>query len=259
MRVDEGHQSHSASLSRCGGHAGDVEFPDQSTVNRFLHHLGGAQSHQLALVSELLPQRVGLGRQWERVGLDIDSTGLLVYGRTYEGRRKGYVPRQRGRWGYRRTVASTAGPAGPEILALSLDPANSGPAGRFGDCFSQAADVLGSLGRLGVIRADASWGTGADIQELMDLGLTCIVTGFSERTALNCAARVAPTQWESLDLFTRVCDLGPQHISHCRYPIHVVLVELMTTRYDRPSYSHLYTNLPLEQVDAEQIFTRSNG
>src|SRR5579875_1658643 len=57
-------------------------------------------------------------------------------------------------------LAGTATPAGPEILALALDPANIGPAGRFWDCLYQAADVLGSFDRLGVIRADASWGTG---------------------------------------------------------------------------------------------------
>ncbi len=183
---------------------GMPQFLDQSSITRVLHHLGPTQGQQLTLISELLLRRFGLWRQLERVDLDIDSTGLLVYGRTYEGRRKGYFPRQRGRWGYRMTVAATANPAGPEILALALDPANIGPAGRFWDCLYQAADVLGSFDRLGVIRADASWGTGADIQELVDLGLTFIVKGFSNRTALNFAARVAPTQWESLDLFTRI-------------------------------------------------------
>jgi hypothetical protein len=135
-------------------------FLDQSSITRVLHHLGPTQGQQLTLISELLLRRFGLWRQLERVDLDIDSTGLLVYGRTYEGRRKGYFPRQRGRWGYRMTVAATANPAGPEILALALDPANIGPAGRFWDCLYQAADVLGSFDRLGVIRADASWGTG---------------------------------------------------------------------------------------------------
>ena len=238
---------------------GMPQFPDQSSINRFLHHLGVAQSQQLVLISELLLHRFGLWRQLERVDLDLDSTGLMVYGRTYEGRRKGYFPRQRGRWGYRLTVASTATPAGPEILALALDPANIGPAGRFWDCLYQAADVLGSFDRLGVIRADASWGTGADIQELMDLGLTFIVKGFSNRTALNFAAGVTPMQWESLDLFTRVCDLGSQRVSNCRHPVRVVLVELMTERYDRPTYSHLYTSLLPEQADAEHIFRRYNG
>src|SRR5579884_3458063 len=41
-------------------------------------------------------------------------------------------------------LAGTANPAGPEILALALDPANIGPAGRFWDCLYQAADVLGA-------------------------------------------------------------------------------------------------------------------
>lgn len=241
------------------GLLGMVQFPEQSSVNRFLHHLGVAQGQQLTLISEILLQRFGLWHQLERVDLDIDSTGLMVYGRTYEGMRKGYFPRQRGRRGYRMTVASTHNPVGPEILALCVDPANVGAAARFWDCLYQAADVLGALNRLGVIRADASCGTGANIQELLDLGLTFIVKGFSNETALNFAAGVAPQQWESLDLFTRVCDLGPQRISHCRHPVRVVLVELMTERYDRPSYSHLYTNLVPEEADAEQIVARYNG
>ncbi len=238
---------------------GMPQFPDQSSINRFLHHLGPPQGLQLALISELLLHRFGLWRQCECVDLDLDSTGLMVYGRTYEGRRKGYFPRQRGRRGYRLTVASTSTSPGPEILALSLDPANVSPAARFWDCLYQAADVLGSLDRLGVLRADASWGTGADIQELLELGVTFIVKGFSNRTALNFADHVAPTQWESLDLFTRVCDLGLQRISHCRHRVRVVLVELMTERYDHPFYSHLYTNLTPEHADAEQIVTRYNG
>jgi hypothetical protein len=91
-------------------------FPDQSSVNRFLHQLGSAQHQQLELISELLLQRFGLWQQQDRVDLDIDSSGLMVYGRTYEGSRKGYFPRQRGRHGYRVTIASTHAPAGSEIL-----------------------------------------------------------------------------------------------------------------------------------------------
>ncbi len=104
--------------------------------------------------------------------------------------------------------------------------------------------MLGSLDRIGLIRADAACGTGPNIQELLELGLTFLIKGFSDKTAANFAATVAPTRWESLDLFRRVCDLGPQAIANC-YPVRVVLVELMTERYDRPIYSHLYTNLPL--------------
>jgi hypothetical protein len=237
---------------------GMPQFPDQSSVNRFLHELGLPQRLQLEGISELLLHRFGLWQQQERVDLDIDSTGLLVYGRTYEGARKGYFPRQRGRHGYRLTIASTHNPAGPEILALCFDPAHVWPASRFWDCLYQAADVLGSLTRLGLIRADASCGTGADVQELLELGLTFIVKGFSDKTARNFAARVDPSQWESLDLFTRVCDLGPQHITNCRHPVRVVLVELMTERYDRSYHSHLYTSLSPEQADARTVFTRYN-
>ena len=238
---------------------GMPQFPDQSSINRFLHELGSVQCLQLERISELLLHRFGLWHQLARVDLDIDSTGLMVYGNTYEGMRKGYFPRQRGRRGYRLTVATTANPAGPELLALAFDPANVQPAGRLWDCLYQAADVLGTLERIGVVRADASFGTGANVQELLDLGLSFIVKGFSNQTAINFAAQVPPTRWESLDLFTQVCDLGPQCLSKCRQPVRVVLVKLMTRRFDRPAYSHLYTNLAAEQADAEQLVTRYNG
>jgi hypothetical protein len=229
------------------------QFPDQSSVNRFLHRIGSAQVLQLERISEVLLHRFGLWRQLEQVDLDIDSTGLMVYGNTYEGMRKGYFPRQRGRRGYRLTIAATANPAGPEILALAFDPANIHPAGRLWDCLYQAADVLGSLRRIGVVRADAAFGTGADVQELLDLGLRFVVKGMVNQTAVNFASHVAPTQWEYLDLFRQVCDLGLQRITNCRHPIRVVLVKLMTRRLDRPAYSHLYTNLTPEQMDAAQL------
>ena len=237
---------------------GRERFPDQSSVNRFLHQLGSPPHQQLELISELLLQHFGLWQQHDRVDLDIDSSGLMVYGRTYEGRRKGYFPRPRGRHGYRVTIASTHSSAGPEILSLFLDPANISAAGRLGDCLYQAADVLGSLDRLSLIRGDAAFGSGPQIQERLELGPNCIVQGFGNKTAIHFAARVEPDQWQPLDLFTRVCELGTQRISHCHHPVRVVLAELMTHRQDRRSYSHLYTNLLPSQADAEEIFTRYN-
>lgn len=235
---------------------GMPQFPDQSSINRFLHRVGRVQALQLERISEVLLHRFGLWHHLDRVDLDIDSTGLMVYGNTYEGVRKGYFPRQRGRRGYRLTVAATANPAGAEILALAFDPANVHPAGRLWDCLYQAADVLGRLERIGVVRADAAFGTGADVQELLDLGVSFIVKGMVNQTAINFAARVSPTQWESLDLFRQVCDLGPQRIANCRHPVRVVLVKLMTRRFDRPAFSHLYTNLVPEQADAGQLVKR---
>lgn len=233
---------------------GMERFPDQSSVNRFLHQLGSQQRQQLELISEQLLQRFGLWQQSERVDLDIDSTGLMVYGRTFEGIRKGYFPRQRGRRGYRLSLASTRHPAGSEILALFLDPANLSPAARFWDCIYQAAEVLGSLERIGVILADAACGSGPDIAHLLELNLSFIIKGFAPKTARRFAAQVAPTGWESIDLFTRVSDIGPQRISQCPDPVRIILVELMTQRLDRRYYSHLYTTLPPQQADASQVF-----
>jgi hypothetical protein len=211
-------------------------FPDQSSINRFPHALGSPQRRQLELISEQLLRRFGLFRQSERVDLDIDSTGLMVYGRQFEGSRKGYFPRQRGRRGYRLTIAATRHSAGSEILSVCFDPANIAANGRFRDCLYQAAEV----------------------QELMELGPSFIVKGISDKTANMFAGRVDPAQWEPVDLFTRVCELGFQRITKCQHPVRVVLVELMTQRRDRLSYSHLYTNLSPQRADAAAVFHRYN-
>jgi len=237
---------------------GMPRFPDQSCINRFLHQLGVPQCRQLECISEQLLQRFGLWRQTEKVDLDIDSSGLMVYGRKYEGSQKGYFPRQRGRRGYRLTIATTRHSAGSEILSLFFDPANVAANGRFWDCLYQAAEVLGSLDRVGLIIADAASGSGPDVEHLIEFGPSFIVKGISDKTALKFAQQVEPTQWQPVDLFTRICELGPQRISKCQYPVRVVLVELMTQRQDRRFYSHLYTNQSTQQADAEAVFHRYN-
>lgn len=233
---------------------GMKQFPDQSTINRFLHHLGYTQRHQLDRIFELLLQRFGLWQSADRVPLDIDSTGLMVYGQKYEFARKGHFPRQRGRRGYRLSVASTYSTAGSEILALFLDPANSAPAGRIWDCLYQSAEVVGSLDRLGWVRADAAFGSGPVVEELIELGVPFIIKGISNQTATNFSRQVEPSHWQRLDLFTRVSELGLQRITGCRHPVRVVLTELVTHRFDRFSYSHLYTTLQDDLADAATLF-----
>jgi hypothetical protein len=98
-----------------------------------------------------------LWRQHDRVNLDIDSSGLRVYGRLTRAAARGIFP---GSAVIRVTIPSTHSSAGPEILSLFLDRANFPGAGRFWDCLYQAADVIGSWGRLHLIRGDASFGTG---------------------------------------------------------------------------------------------------
>lgn len=233
--------------------------PDQSQIHRLLHAFQPQHVGQIELIFESLLQQFGLCHHVQRVDLDLDSTGLMVYGNTYQFSRKGYFPRQRGRRGYRLTLAYSSKPAGNEILGLFFDPANTSPGARFWDCIYQAADILGSLDRIGLIRSDAANGTGADIEELLDLGLDFLIKGYSSKTARAFAAHVQPTQWEPVDLFTRVAELGPQRITNCRYPVRVVLVELTTQRQDKHIYSHLYTSLSPQQADPQTLFHNYNG
>jgi len=234
-------------------------FPDQSQVHRLFHQLEPRHASEIELVFECLLRQFGLWQAVDRVDLDIDSTGLMVYGSTYEFSRKGYFPRQRGRRGYRVTLAYSSKAAGNEILGLFLDPANSSAGARFWDCIYQTADILGSFDRLGLIRSDAANGSGPDIEGLIELGLDFLIKGYSTKTAQALAAELKPCDWQPVDLFTRVADLGLRPISSCRHPVRVILVELMTHRRDKSIYSHIYTSLSPQQADAEAVFESYNG
>jgi hypothetical protein len=89
-----------------------------------------------------------------------------------------------------------------------LEPAHIAANCRFWDCLYQAVEVLGSFDRVGLILADGACGSGPDVQELIELGPSFMVRGISDKAASLFASRVDPTQWEPIDLFARVCELG---------------------------------------------------
>lgn len=59
-------------------------FPDQSGVNRFLNKMGFEEISELYLIFEELLKKTALFQHQEKVDLNIDTTGLVVYGDRYQ-------------------------------------------------------------------------------------------------------------------------------------------------------------------------------
>lgn len=236
---------------------GMEQFPEQSQINRLLHSFSGHLG-QLDQLFETLLRTYGLCQRQQKVNLDFDSTGLVVYGNTFELCRKGYFSRCRGSKGYQLSLGYTFGYPHSEILSLHLDPGNFYPGARFWDAIYQAAEILGSLERLGIIRADGAQGSGPNLEGLIELDREFVIKGYSPQTARIFARDIRFEQWEPVDLFTRVADLGLRKITNCRPLVHVVLVETLNPRRWEMDYFNLFTHLK-SPMSAPEIFDFYNA
>ncbi len=86
-------------------------FPDQSGINHFLNRMTPEEITQLSLVFENILNRVALFKNEEKVDLNVDTTGLIVYGDKYQFVKKGY-----------QLSLGTTNPEYNQILSLILDP-----------------------------------------------------------------------------------------------------------------------------------------
>jgi len=86
---------------------GMKRFPDQSGINRFLKRVGPEEIIQLSLTFEAILDKVALFQDKEKVDLNVDATGLTVYGDRYQFAKKGYFPKKRGRKGYQLSLGTT--------------------------------------------------------------------------------------------------------------------------------------------------------
>ena len=231
-----------------------IHFPEQSTINRLLHQFSGANLTQLDELFETSLRQWGWCQKHPKVNFDFDSTGLIVYGHTFTFARKGYFPKHQGAKGYQLSMAYSYGTAPNEILSLHLDPGNCPPAARFWDAFYQVVEILGSVDRIGIIRADAAQGTGENIQELIETGVDFVIKGFHPLTARNFAKSVAENQWISTDFFSKVVDLGLRKITNCAHPVRVILIRTYNSRKEQIEFSHLYVRLTLEKMSAPEVF-----
>lgn len=231
----------------------DMErFPDQSQINRFLRRIGVKEVLDISLVFELLLKEYGICMSKGKVSLNIDSTGLVVYGDTYEFKAKGYFPKQRGKEGYQLSLCSTDDEF-QEVLSVILDPGNIPLSSRLFDSIYQAAEVLGDLDRIGVLRIDGIFGSGANVEALLEEGFSFIVKGMNPRTAFNLAQELVFENWYWVNSTTEVAEIGKIYITNCKYPVRTIVMKEMNAK-GKWIFRHLYTSISPKEMDCVETF-----
>ena len=230
-------------------------FPEQSSVSNFLHTMSAASLEELDLVSQECQHQFGTSTHEKVVDLDIDATGLTVYGATYQCAAKGYFPRQRGEKGYQLGLVSAA-PSG-EALANCFLAGNLRPEQLLPELIYGAAETLGAMDRIGLIVLDAGFGTEANIRELQANSLPYLVKGRDPRTFKKIASALPEYKWDYAGPHCDVCELGMQKV----LPKSDILSRTILFRHSNDKgeidYGHIYTSLPATMM-TDQVVSRYN-
>lgn len=233
---------------------GIKRFPDQSQINRFLRHMNSVSLNQLDMIFSLSAHYFSLTSMLQdKVDIDIDSTGLIANGRTYQLNRKGYFSKRRGEKGYQLSMC-IAGVTG-DVLVQSFMPGNHSTPSDFIDLIYGAAEILGSFDRLGIIRADAGYGVATNLDFLIEHGLQFVVKGRDPRSFRNMVPYIPPTDWEYVNSSTSICDVGEKSIpkSQSNNRARIIMIKHITSK-GKVEYGHLYTNLTRDAIDVFEFY-----
>jgi len=233
---------------------GMERFPDQCQINRFLRHSDFMTLSQLDTLFCWAVKLYSLASMEPgKVNIDIDSTGLIANGRTYQLNRKGYFAKRKGERGYQLSICVTG--ATGDILVHSFLPGNHSAPTDFIDIIYGAAEVLGSFDRLGIIRADAGYGTAPNLDFLIEQELLFVVKGRNPKSFTDMVPFITPTDWIYANSTADICDEGIQAIprSKGKNLARVIMIRYKTKK-GKYKYSFLYTNLDWDAMDIYEFY-----
>jgi hypothetical protein len=229
---------------------GMEQFPDQSQINILLNRTDDESIKQLENIHNELFSKHSLSTASNNdVVVDIDMSGLLAGGKTYEFADKGYFPRKRGKTGYQ-ISAAFAGEYS-EAIALYLDPGNTHCQNRLGDLLQTVISKYPDQLRQGklIIRADSGYGAFKNIACLANLkGLKFVVKGYSTTQAAKIAKTVPFDSYTKANEATWVYELLPLENGVRR-----ILVQILGTKGEL-TYTILYTNIAREKLSPVEAF-----
>jgi hypothetical protein len=240
------------------------EFPDQSTLRRFLRRLGPQRIRQMVRCHDYLrAQLFDHPQARSTLVFDLDAVVLTVYGRQ-QGARPGYNPKKKGRRSYHPLLCFEA--HGQEFWHGSLRPgdsgANTGVIHFFKRCLAKVPPRI-AHSRIRV-RADAGFFSGKLVSYLDQAGCGFIIVA---RTYPNLCALASKAGFERLHFGWEVAELEYRPRRWKRAHRFIVVrrplsedpeqLKQLTLFTDRKySYSILVTNLKLEAWRIWTAYTR---
>ncbi len=179
--------------------------------------------------------------------VDIDQTGLIANGKTYQCATKGYFSKKKNQKGYQ-VSAAFGGGEHSETLGLYLDPGNTQCNHRFEDLLKdvvQKGPHAAKEKRL-ILRIDSGYGSDENIQ-LMENKVLFLAKAYSTIRAANIGKTIDKEDWDDIDGCVDTHELPS--IDGIRY----ILVRTLT-RIGGFEYTMLISNIPVSQMSTHDLF-----
>ncbi|MCX7921255.1 MAG: transposase [Clostridia bacterium] len=222
-------------------------FPDQSQVNDLIRRIDEKGVAQLASVHhQMFMQNAQCLSAAGFVVVDIDQSGLIANGKTYEVAQKGYFSKKKNQKGYQLSAAFCGEVS--ESVSLYLDPGNTHCGARFDDLVKDTLVKLSDIAkdhRL-ILRVDSGYGSDDNINKIRHKVLF-VAKAYSTVRPTNIAKTIKKEDWEEVDDCVDLFELpmvdGLRHI----------VVRTLTRKGDF-EYTMLISNIPSRQMSAVEMF-----
>lgn len=222
-------------------------FPDQSQINDLIRKIDANGVEQLRKVHHhMFMKNAGCLSSADFVVVDIDQSGLIANGKTYEAAQKGYFSKKKNQKGYQLSAAFCG--ENSETISLYLDPGNTHCGARFDDLVRDTLAKLSDVAKSDklIFRIDSGYGSDDNIQKFRDKALF-IAKAYSTVRPTKIAKGIRKDDWVEVDGCVDVYELP--NTSSLRY----IIVRTLTTKGDF-EYTMLVSNLPLNQMTAVEMF-----
>ncbi len=225
------------------------KIPDQSQINLLLTRMDSDSIKQLKNIHhETFIQNSSSVLSTKPVVVDIDQTGLIANGKSYELANKGYFAKKKNQRGYQLAAAFTG--EFSETITLKLDSGNAHCTKHYDELLN---DILlkyeeqlynGSL----ILRTDSGFGSMDNIEKLSDVpGLKFITKGYSTTSAKNLANDIAYSE------YTQVADSAWVHEIQDNSVLRKIIVRTLSDS-GKIKYSLLITNIPIKHMNSTDLF-----
>jgi hypothetical protein len=219
-------------------------FPDQSQINILTRRLDNSNINELKDIHIEILKQNSLGYSTEEsIVIDVDQSGLIANGKTYELSNKGYFPKKNNQKGYK--ISASYNGNTKEALSIYLEEGNS-------DEFNNMENILSDIKKVYsenetkniIVRLDAGYGSKKGIDLLKKYRLKYITKMYSNKQVKGLKETVNDEDWLEISELVSVHEL--ERNSKSRY----ILVKILTKKGYQ--YSCLITNI--ENKTAEEIF-----
>ena len=223
--------------------------PDQSQINELIRRFDQDSINQLQSIHHnLFMENSNSTYSPGRVVVDVDQTGLIANGKTFQLAEKGYFSKKKNQSGYQLAAAFTGKHS--ETVAMFLDSGNSHCNDHYHDLLksiiSKYKDQLNN-GNL-ILRTDSGYGSVDNVEKLRSIPKLKFVTkGYSPKTASNLAKNIDYAEYIQADKAAWVYEL-PQN-NGVRY----IIVQTLSSK-GKLKYSLLITNISSNDMSPVELF-----